>query len=61
MLLEALRLQHFRNLEFVEVEPHRRFNILSGDNGQGKTNFLEAIYLLSAVRSFRAKRNAGLV
>lgn len=61
MLLEALRLQHFRNLEFVEVEPHRRFNILSGDNGQGKTNFLEAIYLLSAVRSFRAKRNAELV
>jgi DNA replication and repair protein RecF len=61
MLLEVLRLQHLRNLEFVEVEPHRRFNILAGDNGQGKTNFLEAIYLLSAVRSFRARKNAELI
>jgi DNA replication and repair protein RecF len=61
MLLEVLRLQHSRNLEFVEVEPHRRFNILAGDNGQGKTNFLEGIYLLSAVRSFRARKNAELI
>lgn len=61
MLLEALRLKHFRNLDFVEVEPSSRFNILAGDNGQGKTNFLEAIYLLSAVRSFRARKNAELI
>lgn len=61
MLLEALRLQHVRNLSSVDVEPHPRFNILFGDNGQGKTNFLEAIYLLSAVRSFRARRNSELI
>ncbi len=61
MLLEVLRLQHLRNLEFVELEPHPRFNILSGDNGQGKTNFLESIYLLSAVKSFRARKNAELI
>lgn len=61
MLLEALRLQQFRNLSQVEVEPHARFNILYGENGQGKTNFLEAIYLLSAVRSFRSHKNAALV
>jgi len=61
MLLEALRLQQFRNLSHVEVEPHERFNILYGENGQGKTNFLEAIYLLSAVRSFRSHKNAALV
>ncbi|MFB6374540.1 MAG: DNA replication/repair protein RecF, partial [Bradymonadaceae bacterium] len=61
MLLEVLRLQQMRNLEVVEVEPHPRFNILAGDNGQGKTNFLEAIYLLSAVKSFRARKNAELI
>lgn len=61
MRLEALRVQHFRNLSFVEIEPHERFNIFSGANGQGKTNVLEAIYLLSAVRSFRANRNASMV
>ena len=61
MLLEVLRLRQMRNLEHIEVEPHPRFNILAGDNGQGKTNFLEAIYLLSAVRSFRARKNAELI
>ena len=53
MLLEALRLQDFRNLRQVLIEPHERFNLLTGANGQGKTNLLEAIYLLSAVKSFR--------
>lgn len=61
MLLEALRLQNFRNLAFVEIEPHPRFNILAGENGQGKTNLLEAVYLLSAVKSFRPQTNADLV
>lgn len=61
MLLEALRLQRFRNIEFAELEPHPRFNIFWGDNGQGKTNLLEAIYLLSAVKSFRPQTNAALI
>lgn len=55
MLLEALRLRDFRNLAQVDIEPHPRFNLLTGANGQGKTNLLEAIYLLSAVKSFRAQ------
>ncbi|HPH27499.1 MAG TPA: AAA family ATPase, partial [Pseudomonadota bacterium] len=29
------------------MSPHPRFNVLFGDNGQGKTNLLEAIYLLA--------------
>ncbi|MFB6262869.1 MAG: DNA replication/repair protein RecF, partial [Bradymonadaceae bacterium] len=61
MLLDVLRLQHFRNLSCVELEPHPRFNIFAGDNGQGKTNLLEAIYLLSSVRSFRARTNEALI
>lgn len=61
MLVEAIRLQNFRNIEEALVEPHPRFNILFGDNGQGKTNFLEAIYLLGAVKSFRPQTNATLI
>jgi DNA replication and repair protein RecF len=61
MLLESLRLQHFRNLEHVELDPHPRFNILAGDNGQGKTNLLEAVYLLGAIKSFRPQTNADLI
>lgn len=61
MLLEALRLRHFRNLSAVDLEPHSRFNILHGENGQGKTNLLEAVYLLSAVKSFRPQTNKDLI
>lgn len=55
MLLEALRLRDVRNLRSIDIEPHHRFNIFTGANGQGKTNLLEAIYLLSAVKSFRSQ------
>ncbi|MFU8803554.1 MAG: AAA family ATPase [Bradymonadaceae bacterium] len=62
MLLEALRLRHFRNLSAVDLTPHPRFNILTGPNGQGKTNLLEAVFLLSAVKSFRSSTtNVSLV
>ena len=40
----------------MRVEPGQRFNLLHGLNGQGKTNFLEAIYLLGNPRSFRSAR-----
>lgn len=43
------------------IEPHGRFNVLSGDNGQGKTNVLEAIYLLGTLRSFRAGKTEEMV
>lgn len=61
MLLQALRLENFRNIEFAEFEPHPRFNVFSGANGQGKTNLLESIYLLSAVKSFRPQTNQSLI
>lgn len=61
MLLQAVELAAFRNLEAALVEPHPRFNVLSGDNGQGKTNFLEAIYLVGTLRPLRAARLEELV
>jgi DNA replication and repair protein RecF len=61
MQLLAVELKDFRNLESVFVEPHARFNVLSGDNAQGKTNLLEAVYLLGTLRSFRASRTEELV
>jgi DNA replication and repair protein RecF len=59
--IHALEARHFRNLEQVLLEPHPRFNVLSGDNGQGKTNVLEAIYLLGTLRSFRAGKTEEMV
>src|SRR5204862_605239 len=58
--IHALEARQFRNLENVLMEPHPRFNVLSGDNGQGKTNVLEAIYLLGTLRSFRAGKTEEL-
>src|SRR5271154_7105806 len=61
MRIHALEARQFRNLEQVLIEPHLRFNVLSGDNGQGKTNVLEAIYLLGTLRSFRAGKTEEMV
>jgi DNA replication and repair protein RecF len=59
--IHALEARQFRNLEQVLIEPHPRFNVLSGDNGQGKTNVLEAIYILGTLRSFRAGKTEEMV
>jgi DNA replication and repair protein RecF len=56
MRLKHLLVSSFRNIEMIRVEPGKRFNLLYGFNGQGKTNLLEAIYLLGNPRSFRTSR-----
>ena len=61
MQLLAVELLDFRNIPRALVEPHPRFNVFAGDNGQGKTNLLEAIYLVGTLRSFRASRLDELV
>ena len=53
--LTRLVVRHVRNVETIELEPGRT-NILFGDNGQGKTSLLEAIYVLCTSRSFRASK-----
>ena len=55
MLLESLEVKDFRNLNGT-LTPSSGLNILIGDNGQGKTNCLEAIYLLSTTRSFKTAK-----
>src|SRR5262245_48029918 len=56
-----LAVRDVRNLESVDVEPAARFNVIHGDNGQGKTNLIEAIYLLATSKSFRATRTAEVI
>lgn len=55
MLLESLEVQNFRNLQ-GSIVLGRGINILAGENGQGKTNWLEAIAVLAQARSFRTAR-----
>ena len=55
MLLESINVQAFRNLK-GEAEFTPGLNIFLGENGQGKTNWLEAITVLSSARSFRTAK-----
>lgn len=55
MLLTELEARNFRNLGGI-TDWGTDLNILLGENGQGKTNWLEAIYLISTTRSFRTSR-----
>lgn len=59
--LESLAIRDFRNLERVDVELPVPGILVVGDNGQGKTNFLEAIYYLQLLRSMRGARDQDLV
>lgn len=61
MKMSKLRLKDFRNFSEVEVEFSDRLNIFIGDNGQGKSNLLEAIALLSLNESFRYADNENLI
>ncbi|MFO0551377.1 MAG: DNA replication and repair protein RecF [Polyangiaceae bacterium] len=54
-LLE-LRVEGLRNLETANYEFSSGINVVTGDNGQGKTSLLEAIYLVATTRSFRTAR-----
>ena len=61
MRIEALVAEHVRNLQPLQIEPRERFNVFVGDNGQGKTNLLEAIFVVATLRSFRTSKLADLV
>jgi len=61
MHLAHLRLRDFRNYPRLDLEFAPGFHLLLGDNAQGKTNVLEAIYLLATLRSFRGVGSAQMV
>ena len=53
MKAERLFFEGFRNLETDEIRPDGGINVIYGENAQGKTNLLEALWLFSGARSFR--------
>lgn len=61
MHLSSLRIRNFRNLASLDVELPPEGVVIVGENGHGKTNFLEAIYYLVLFRSFRGAKDRELV
>jgi DNA replication and repair protein RecF len=59
--LAHLRLRDFRNYARLDVDFSPGFHLLLGDNAQGKTNILEAIYLMATLRSFRGVGGAQMI
>ena len=58
MIVKSLEFSSFRNLKDNIIEPCEGINIIFGDNAQGKTNLLEAIWLFSGGHSFRGSKES---
>ncbi|WP_413628026.1 DNA replication/repair protein RecF [Fructilactobacillus vespulae] len=61
MQVNELKLRNFRNYDEADVQFSPGVNVLIGQNAQGKTNLLEAIYVLALTRSHRANGNRDLI
>lgn len=61
MYIENLALQNYRNYARAEITFSDGINILYGDNAQGKTNILEAIYLIGTTKSHRGSKDREII
>ena len=61
MILQQLKLQNFRNYEKLDIVLSKNLNIFYGMNAQGKTNILEAIYLLALTKSHRTNNDIDML
>ncbi len=52
---------NYRNIEQMSFFPSKGVNVISGENGHGKTNLLESVFLLTGARSFRGGKDASLI
>ncbi len=61
MIIKSLELADYRNYESLSIQFDKGVNILYGDNAQGKTNILEAVYLSSTTKSHRGSKDREIV
>ena len=61
MILKNLKLKNFRNYDTLELSLNTGITIIYGDNGEGKTNLLESIYVLAFTKSHRSFIDKSLI
>ena len=61
MYIESIQLKNYRNYESLDMKLDKGTNILYGDNAQGKTNILEAIYLGGTTKSHRGSKDREII
>jgi DNA replication and repair protein RecF len=61
MFIESIELKNYRNYDSLQMKFDKGTNILYGDNAQGKTNVLEAIYLCGTTKSHRGSKDREMI
>lgn len=61
MWINRIKINNFRNYKNLNIELNKKINIFYGENAQGKTNIIEAIYLSSIGKSFRTNKEKELI
>ncbi|MGN1481261.1 DNA replication/repair protein RecF [Porcipelethomonas sp.] len=61
MYVTAVKADGYKNLKNVMITPHPEYNLITGMNAQGKTNLLEAIWLMTGCRSFRGSKDRDYI
>ena len=61
MIVESLKLQNYRNYEYLNMNFDEKINIIYGDNAQGKTNILESMYVCSTSKSHRGSKDREII
>ena len=61
MKVESLHLENFRNYEKLDLSLNEGTNLFYGDNAQGKTNILEAVYLCGTTKSHRGSKDREII
>lgn len=61
MIIKSIKLKNFRNYKELDMEFDNNTNILYGDNAQGKTNVLEAIYLCGTTKSHKGSKDRDII
>ena len=61
MWIKNIKMTNFRNYNYQEINLEPKLNIFFGENAQGKTNIIEAIFLSSMGKSFRAKKDKEMI
>lgn len=61
MKINSIKIENFRNIENLSLDFDDNVNIIYGENAQGKTNLIEAIYLFTGSKSFRGVKDSELI
>ena len=61
MIIKSLKINGYKNLKSISIEPDAQYNLITGNNAQGKTNLLEAIWTLTGCRNLRGSRDKDCI